>query len=70
MLSAKYVSVDHVGNLRIAIIVPKVLIEIILYNIAVKIAFKRSVYQQFSQWKKGGKSPLPQEKEKNNYFNQ
>lgn len=35
------------------IIVPKLIIELVIYRISLLPAYKRSVYQQFSKWKKG-----------------
>jgi len=71
LFSSRYIMQNNsgrVGYVKLGLLMPKVLIEVFVYNISVKPAFRRSVYQSFSEWKKGGPSPLEEEKKKNDFF--
>lgn len=59
MISIK--SNGMVGGFKYSFVIMKVVFEIVVYWICVKRAFKRSVYQEFSKWKKNGPSPLKRE---------
>jgi hypothetical protein len=43
------------------IIVPKLFIELVIYRISLLPAYRRSVYQQFSKWRKGQLNPRDKE---------
>ena len=53
------------GWMRLYIILPKVVIELLVYNICVKPAYRRAVYQEYSKWKKGGQDPRESKEQKN-----
>ena len=50
------------------IIVPKAIIELIVYRWSLLPAYNRSVYQKLSKWKKGMKNPLEKEKQQQDFF--
>lgn len=50
------------------IIVPKAIIEFILYRWSLLPAYKRSIYQKFSKWKKGQINPRDKEKQQQEFF--
>ena len=51
-----------------AIIIPLLIIETSIYNGCVVEAIDRSVYQKYSEWRKGGPNPARELKEKKDYF--
>lgn len=72
MFAGRYIMKIHqkgtIGLFKLALVVPKVILEIVLYHVSVKPARKRAIYQQHSKWKKGGPCPFNREAEINKFF--
>ena len=50
------------------IVLPLLVFETTIYNFCVKEAKDRAVYQKFSTWKKGGKNPGEDKKDRDRFF--